>query len=121
MDFKPIVAGSDAVTGSPKKKRRYTCKQTQHEYIKRWRSSNLSQSKFCRQNNLNPKSLSRWLSAEVVVPVTPASASPLNHPVSDSKIDTIEIKFADDACIQVTGNLTADLLKQLLAEVTACK
>jgi hypothetical protein len=120
MDFKPVVSVGDTDTRAPKQKRRYTCKRTQQEYIKRWRASNLSQSNFCRQHNLNPKCLSRWLSAKAVHPneLTPAL---IPSDAGQLRIDAIEIKLAGDANIQITGNLTVNLLKQLLSEVIVCK
>jgi lambda repressor-like predicted transcriptional regulator len=89
-----------------------------HRHVKAWRESGLSQADYCRQQGLNPKTLSAWARRAlpedrdapleiIAVQVTPSSSAG----IADA---TVILRLAHGAQLELSSAVPAHWLAELL-------
>lgn len=98
-----------------KSKRRYRSRQFWEGHVRKWRDSTLTQAEYCRQNNLNPRSLTHW-KGEITrtceeirfVPVPFAGPLPMKTGTA------IKLAINEKYMVEVPDGFTPSTLKQVL-------
>jgi len=123
MEFSRVVSSASAdLRVEPSKRRRHTSKLAQHHYIRQWQQSGLSQASFCKQHDLHPKSLSRWIKqSELVEPISTKMIDTTESIAAQLSIEHLELKLSNGASIHFSGVLQGSWISAMLQEVCLCK
>ena len=123
MEFKQIVkANVDQATRSKKKRKSYVSTKRQADFVSLWEESQISQTEFCRQHDINLKTFSNW--RKKTNEQHALSASRLNKPgkaPSRQSRHCYEIVFPNGIKLYVIDSVEKSLLSLIIKEIHACK
>ena len=125
MEFKQVTALPPA-GGTKKKRRAYVPQDKQARFIKNWKESGLTQTDFCKRQNIHLKTFSRWLGKSSIsatrTTLDDVKPKPQNSASCQSQQDLrVEVHLANGVRISCAGMLPAPFILSIIKEVGTCR